>query len=51
MSASPRDWLDLVRNAPYNHAIRRLDLTHIEDPERWATTWRAYLRKQSAVAR
>jgi glycine dehydrogenase subunit 2 len=42
---------DLVRNAPYNHAIRRLDLTHIEDPERWATTWRAYLRKQSAVAR
>jgi len=33
---------DLVRNAPYNHPIRRLDATHIEDPDRWATTWRAF---------
>ncbi|NWD04620.1 aminomethyl-transferring glycine dehydrogenase subunit GcvPB [Pseudomonas gingeri] len=36
---------DLVRTAPHNHPIGRLDSGPLEDPDRWATTWRAYQRK------
>lgn len=38
---------DLVKDAPHNQAIRRLDGAPLEDPARWATTWRAHLRKSS----
>ncbi|WP_263141043.1 aminomethyl-transferring glycine dehydrogenase subunit GcvPB [Pseudomonas sp. RIT-PI-AD] len=34
-----------VRTAPHNHPIGRLDPAPLEDPARWATTWRAYKRK------
>jgi glycine dehydrogenase subunit 2 len=40
----------LVKTAPHNHPIPRLDTTRINDPAHWATTWRAYLRKHSAAA-
>jgi len=36
---------ELVRTAPHNHPIGRLDTGPLEDPARWATTWRAYQRK------
>jgi len=46
---------EVVRTAPHNQAIRRLGATDLDDPACWATTWRAYLRKQRtrdpAVAR
>jgi glycine dehydrogenase subunit 2 len=36
---------DLVRSAPHNQAIHQLDPGPLEDPDRWAMTWRAHLRK------
>jgi glycine dehydrogenase subunit 2 len=35
----------IVRSAPHNQAIHRLDGAALEDPARWAMTWRAYRRK------
>ena len=42
---------ELVKSAPHNHAIHQLDAAPLEDPDRWAMTWRAYKRKQAARAR
>ena len=36
---------ELVKSAPHNQAIHKLDGAALEDPERWAMTWRAYQRK------
>ncbi len=36
---------ELVTTAPHNQAIHRLDGSGLDDPGRWATTWRAYQRK------
>ncbi len=41
---------EIVRTAPHNQAIRRLDATNLDDPANWATTWRAHLRKQREPA-
>jgi glycine dehydrogenase subunit 2 len=35
----------IVKSAPHNQAIHKLDHTALEDPDRWAMTWRAYQRK------
>ncbi|MCR4398349.1 MAG: aminomethyl-transferring glycine dehydrogenase subunit GcvPB [Firmicutes bacterium] len=35
-----------VRNAPYNSVVRRIPSAPFDDPDRWAITWRAYLKKQ-----
>lgn len=37
---------EIVRTAPHNQAIRRLDTTNLDDPANWATTWRAHRRKR-----
>ena len=37
---------DLVRTAPHEQVIGQLDGSSLDDPERWATTWRAHLRKR-----
>jgi len=37
---------DLVKTAPHRQAIKQLQGDALEDPERWAMTWRAYRRKQ-----
>jgi glycine dehydrogenase subunit 2 len=34
-----------VRSAPHTAAMHRLDEAALSDPARWATTWRAYRRK------
>lgn len=34
-----------VKGAPYNSTVHRIDTTPLDDPARWAPTWRAYLRK------
>ena len=34
-----------MRTAPHNQPIRQIDGAPLEDPARWAMTWRAYLRK------
>ena len=37
---------DLVKNAPHKCAAHKLDdEASLDDPEKWATTWRAYLKK------
>ena len=39
---------DIVKSAPHNHAIHQLNAESLEDPERWAMTWRSYKRKRAA---
>ncbi len=41
---------EMVRTAPHNAPIGRVDSEAPEDPARWATTWRAWLRKRAALA-
>lgn len=36
---------DLVKNAPHNSVIHKIDTSWLDDPDKWAITWRAYLRK------
>ena len=38
---------ELVKGAPHNQVVHRLDPDGLDDPERWATTWRAFRRKQA----
>ena len=35
----------VVQNAPHNAPIHRIDEDAIDDPERWAMTWRGFVRK------
>ncbi len=39
---------ELVRTAPHNQVVHKLDDASLDDPARWATTWRAYQRKRTA---
>jgi glycine dehydrogenase subunit 2 len=41
---------DLVKSAPHNAAIAKVQGEGCEDPAGWATTWRAYLRKHRGGA-
>jgi glycine dehydrogenase subunit 2 len=36
---------ELVRSAPHNSTVHTIDHHPFDDPEQWAITWRAYLRK------
>jgi glycine cleavage system P protein (glycine dehydrogenase) subunit 2 len=36
---------EFVKGAPYNQTIHKVDPTALDDPEQWAPTWRAYVRK------
>jgi len=36
---------DKVRNAPCNSVVHKIDHAALDDPSRWAVTWRAYLKK------
>ncbi len=39
---------DIVRSAPHNQAVHRIDASHLDQPNGWATTWRAYRAKHGA---
>lgn len=39
---------ELVKSAPHNQSIRKLGPESLDEPERWAMTWRAYQRKRRA---
>ena len=39
---------ELVKTAPHNQAIRKLGPESLDEPDRWAMTWRAYQRKRRA---
>ena len=36
---------ELVKTAPHNHPIHRVAGSNLDDPDGWATTWRAWRRK------
>ena len=36
---------DLIRSAPHNSTVHTIDHHPFDDPQQWAITWRAYLRK------
>ena len=36
---------ELVKTAPHQQVVGQLDGSTLDDPEQWATTWRAYRRK------
>lgn len=40
---------ETVRGAPHNHAIAQVDVSGIDHPGQWATTWRAHVRKRRAT--
>jgi glycine dehydrogenase subunit 2 len=39
---------EIVKTAPHNQAIHQVDASGVDDPDRWATTWRAHRRKAGA---
>jgi len=41
---------ETVKTAPHGSTIHRVDDAMLDDPERWAVTWRAYLRKRARGA-
>jgi glycine dehydrogenase subunit 2 len=41
---------ELVKSAPHRQAIRQVKAEAFEDPQRWAMTWRAWLRKHRVAA-
>jgi glycine dehydrogenase subunit 2 len=41
---------ELVKTAPHNSTIHTIDHAPLDDPERWAVTWRAYRRKMGQPA-
>jgi glycine dehydrogenase subunit 2 len=41
---------ELVRSAPHNQVVHKLADQPLDDPDVWATTWRAYLRKRAGAA-
>ena len=36
---------ELVKSSPHNQVVHKLDGTNLDDPDKWATTWKAYRRK------
>jgi len=41
-----REEPETVKNAPHNSVVHKLDESTLDDPEKWAITWRAYLKKR-----
>lgn len=39
---------DLVKTAPHNQVVAQIDSSALDDPARWATTWRAHQRKNAS---
>ena len=42
---------EFVKSAPHRSVIHQVDMSGGEDPDRWATTWRAYRRKHGVPSR
>jgi glycine dehydrogenase subunit 2 len=38
-----------VKNAPYNSVVHKIDHRTLDDPEKWAITWRLYLKKYKNI--
>ena len=46
-----REEPETVRTAPHNQTVHHTDHDDLDDPQRWAITWRAYQRKYFADSR
>jgi glycine dehydrogenase subunit 2 len=42
------DDAETVKRAPHRQAIHQVDVSGVDDPARWATTWRAHERKRAS---
>jgi len=42
---------EIVKTAPHNSTVHKIDHGPLDDPSQWAITWRAYKRKIGKVAR
>ncbi len=40
---------EIVKTAPHNALIHKMNTAPLNDPKKWAMTWRAYLKKRKAV--
>ena len=36
---------DIVKSAPHNSVVHKIDHSTLDDPKKWAITWRLYLKK------
>jgi glycine dehydrogenase subunit 2 len=45
VAAEAREDPENVRTAPHNQTVHHIDHGDLDDPERWAPSWRAYRRK------
>jgi len=36
---------DIVKSAPHRSVVHKIDTSSLDDPSKWAVTWRAYLKK------
>jgi glycine dehydrogenase subunit 2 len=50
IAAEARTRPEVVKSAPHNQAIAQIRSDWLEDPQRWAMTWRAYLKKHRQQA-
>lgn len=41
---------DNVKNAPHNSVVHKIDPSTLDDPEKWAISWRSYLKKRPKEA-
>ena len=40
---------EIIRSSPHRSTVHQIDAATLDDPERWALTWRARQRKQAAA--
>jgi glycine dehydrogenase subunit 2 len=48
IAAEARADPELVQRAPHRSSTHKIDAEALDDPRRWAMTWRAFLRKHGA---
>jgi glycine dehydrogenase subunit 2 len=41
---------EVIQTAPHQSTVHRIDHAPYDDPQQWAVTWRAYLRKTGKEA-
>ena len=41
---------ETVKQAPHNSVVHKFDESDLDDPESWAVTWRAFVRKHGEGA-
>jgi len=37
----------MVKNAPHRSVVHKIDESWFDDPQKWAITWRSFLKKHS----